>query len=115
VADLIDRISGDSVPIRPKINSHRWVGVQRLYALGEWTQAQVGAEFGITGNVDEERQATQIANQIDAQPSNITKIIYIARVEAVFYCLEDHNDRLYHDVNGLINKTKIFEDLQIAG
>lgn len=112
MADLIDRIAGNSD--RP-INMHRWVGVQRLYALGEWTRAQIGAEFDIIGNVDEERQATQIADQIDAQAGATNKAIYLGRVEGVFYCSQDHDDRLYHNPDGSVNKTKMFEDLQITG
>ena len=117
MADLIDRIAGEGDHSR-KINLHRWVGVQRLYALAEWTRAQIGAEFGITGNVDEERQATQIADKIDSFTGNNgprDKIIYIGRVEGVFMCLEDYSDRLYHNGNGTVNKAKVFEDLQIAG
>jgi hypothetical protein len=64
--DLIDRFSGEVDRTR-KINSHRWIGVQRLYALGEWTRSQVADEFDITGHPDEVRQATQLANNIDAQ------------------------------------------------
>ncbi len=113
MADLIDRISGAD-RLR-KINSHRWIGVQRLYAMGEWTRAQVATEFGITGNPDEERQATQIATAIDSAGNNTNKMIYIGRVEAVLYCLEDSNDRLYHDINGAVIKSKVYEDMQIVG
>ncbi len=110
---MIDRISGADRP--RKINAHRWIGVQRLYALAEWTRAQIAAEFGITGNPDEERQATQIATAIDGAGNATNKMIYIGRVEAILYCLEDANDRLYHDAGGAVNKTKVFEDMQIVG
>lgn len=113
MSDLIDRISGID-EIR-RINLHRWIGAQRLYALGEWTRAQIATEFSITGNADEERQAGQIANNIDAQSNATTKAIYIGRAEAVFMCVEDFRDRLYHNVDSTVNKAKIFEDLQIAG
>jgi hypothetical protein len=88
--------------------------VQRLYALGEWTRAQIAAEFDIPGNVDEERQATQIATAIDGLNAT-NKVIYIGRIEGVFMCLEDSNDRLYHNGDGTLNRIKIFEDLLIAG
>ena len=116
MADLIDRISGADKP--RKINLHRWIGVQRLYTVGEWTRAQIAAEFGITGNPDEERQAIQIADKIDSFGGTNgprDKVIYLGRVEGVMMCVEDYTDRLYHDVAGALNKAKVFEDLQIAG
>ncbi len=113
MSDLVDRISGAD-QIR-RINLHRWIGAQRLYALSEWTRVQIAAEFDITGHPDEERQASQIANQIDAQSNATTKMIYIGRVEGVFMCVEDYRDRLYHNVDSTANKTKIYEDLQIVG
>lgn len=115
MADLIDRIVYDAAQTgRPAINMHRWVGVQRLYALSEWTAAQIGAEFDITGHADEERQATQIKTAIDALNST-NRVIYLGRVEGVLYCAQDRDDRLYHNADGTLNKAKIFEDLQIAG
>lgn len=118
MADLIDRFSGESlylVPPRPRVNTHRWIGAQRLYTMGEFTRLQIATEFGIVGNPDEERQATQIANAIDGAGNLTNRIIYIARVEAVVMCLNDGEDRLYHNLDGTVNKTKTFEDLQIVG
>ncbi len=115
--DLIDRIAGTGDRSR-KINLHRWLGVQRLYTLAEWTRVQIGTEFDITGNVDEERQATQIADKIDSFGGGsgpLNKVIYIGRLEGVFMCLEDSNDKLYHNGDGTVNKAKVFEDLQISG
>ncbi len=115
--DLIDRFSGEVDRTR-KINSHRWIGVQRLYALGEWTRVQVGAEFDIIGHVDEERQATQIADRIDSFTGNnaaFNKLVYIGRVEAVVYCIESFDDLLYHNIDSTVNKAKVFEDMQIIG
>lgn len=114
MADLIDRLSGDSE--RPKINSHRFVGVERLYALGEWTRAQIAAEFDLQGA--EATQATQLADKIDSfgganGPYN--KIVYIGRIEAIAYCVEDAADTFYHNQDGTINKPKVYEDLQITG
>lgn len=111
MADLIDRLSGEATD-RPKINSHRFVGVERLYAFGEWTRQQIGAEFDLQG--DEATQAGQIADNIDGKANASDKALYIARVEAVIYCIEDGNDGLYH-TDGAVNKAKVYEDMQIAG
>ncbi len=238
MADLIDRISGvDNT--RPKINLHRFIGVERLYALGEWSRSQIVTEFDLQGS--EATQAGQIADRIDSLYSvnshmmnsgNLTltnmplaltelasvvhrravmnfsevgqirmsirvstigvsgsvlyaqystdesawstlvantvslfttgtkvtawenvpsgakvsdvfvrivgtggngtldpivgniylqtknfsdRLMYIMRVESVLMCLEDNGDRLYHDVSGVIDKSKVYEDLQIAG
>ena len=115
MADLIDRISGASeqqVPARPKINLHRFMGAERLYALGEWTGTQIVAEFDLQGA--ELIQATQLKDKIDVASNITNKIIYIARAESVLMCLEDGNDGLYHS-GGVVNKAKVYEDLQIAG
>ncbi len=111
MADLIDRISG--IGARPKINVHRFIGVERLYAFGEWTRSQVAAEFNLIG--DEAVQAGQLADKIDEQTGAANKVLYILRVESVCMCVEDNEDRLYHDANGVVNKTKVYEDLQITG
>lgn len=119
MADLIDRLSGDSeftVPPRPKINVHRFIGVERLYALGEWTRTEIATEFDFQGA--ETTQAVQLANIIDSfsgADGQFNKLVYIGRVEAVAYCLEDNEDRLYHNQDGTINKSKVYEDLQITG
>jgi len=113
MADLIDRISGVSEPGRPTINIHRFIGVERLYALGEWTRAEIATEFDLQG--DEATQATQLANNIDAAATVAEKQIYVLRVEAVTLCLQDHMDRLYHNVDGVVNKAKVYEDLQVTG
>ena len=116
MADLIDRISGASLwqglP-RPKINLHRFIGTERLYALGELTRAEVATEFDLQG--DETAQAIQLADQIDAQTGVGNKVLYILRVESVCMCIEDQDDRLYHDVDGAVNKAQVYEDLQITG
>lgn len=111
MADLIDRISGLD-ETRPKINLHRFIGVERLYAMNEWTRAQVATEFDLQGA--EATQAGQIANNIDSASNLANKIIYVGRVEAVLMCIEDQSDGLYHSA-GAVNKAKCYEDLQIAG
>jgi hypothetical protein len=118
MADLIDRIAGDNISDGEKINLHRWIGVQRLYTVGEWTRAQIATEFGIAGNADQERQATQLADKIDSFSGGsgpLNKVIYLGRIEGVFMCLEDSNDQLYHNQDGTLNRAKIYEDLQITG
>jgi len=116
MADVIDRISGasvDMVPSRPKLNLHRFMGAERLYAFGEWTGAQIVTEFDLQG--DELTQATQIKTNIDAASNATNKTLYILRVESVLMCLEDGDDRLYHNTDGSVNKAKVYEDLQITG
>lgn len=239
MADLIDRISGVDIT-RPKINLHRLIGVERLYALGEWSRSQIVTEFDLQGS--EATQAGQIADVIDARysvtsvlmnsgnlaltnmplaltemsntvhrriktnfanigqirlsvrvstagvsaailytqystdesawstlttntvslytptstkvsawenvptgakasdvfvrlvtsggdgnadpvvgniylqtKSFVDRLTYIMQVESVLMCIEDNGDRFYHDVNGVVNKSKVYEDLQIAG
>lgn len=65
MTDLIDRFSGESLPNRPKINSHRWIGAQRLYAANEFSRQDLITEFDMTGQTDELRQAGQLADNID--------------------------------------------------
>jgi len=68
MADLIDRISGED---GVKINLHRFVGVQRLYAFGAVSRAQVVAEFDLQG--DEVTQAAALADKIDAETGAMTR------------------------------------------
>jgi hypothetical protein len=111
MADLIDRISGASEPGRPKINLHRFIAAQRLYALGEWTRAQIAAEFDLQG--DEATQGAALADKIDAQTGASNKTIYILRAESVMMCIEDGSDTLYHSA-GAVNKAKVYEDLLLS-
>lgn len=111
MADLIDRLSGED-QTRPKINLHRFIGVLRLYAFGEWARADIVSDFDLQG--DEATQAAQLADKVDAETGVANKSLYVARVEAVAMCIEDHQDTLYHS-GGLVNKTKVYEDLQIGG
>lgn len=111
MADLIDRLSGESEPTRPKINLHRFMAVERLYALGEWTRQQIASEFDLQG--DEATQGGILADEIDAQTTANNKIIYILRCESVFMCVEDQNDTFYHS-GGTVNKAKVYEDLLLT-
>lgn len=112
MADLIDRISGQTYDLRPKINLHRFMGVERLYAFGEWARQQIASEFDLQGS--EATQAAQIADNIDGQVGAGNKVLYIARVESVFMCLEDSEDNFYHS-GGIVNKPKVYEDILITG
>ena len=112
MADLIDRIAGTD-DTRPKINLHRFMGAERLYALGEWTRAEIAAEFDLQGA--EATQGGQLADKVDAQSNSQTKALYILRVESVCMCMEDGGDRLYHSADGTVNRAKVYEDLQITG
>lgn len=112
MADLIDRLAGTTIE-RPKINLHRFMAAQRLYALGEWTRAALAAEFSLQG--DEVTQATILADRIDAQTGAANKTLYILRLESVMMCLEDGSDRLYHNADGTVNRAKVYEDILITG
>ena len=112
MADLIDRLAGTTTE-RPKINLHRFIGAEQLYALGEWTRAQVAAEFDLQG--DEIAQGVQLADKIDAASTALNKVIYILRIQSVMMCMEDGDDRLYHNADGTVNRAKVAEDLQITG
>lgn len=111
MADLVDRISGED-DTRPKINLHRFMAYERLYALGEWTRTQIATALDLQGA--EATQAGQIADNIDGAGNINAKVVYIARVESVFMSVEDHEDTFYHS-GGAVNKTKVYEDLQITG
>lgn len=110
MADLIDRISGQTD--RPKINLHRFMAAERLYALAEWTGTEISTEFDLQG--DELTQALQLKAQIDAQTGFTNKANYVLRAESVFMCIEDGDDGLYHNQDGTINKAKAAEDLLIS-
>lgn len=111
MSDLIDRFSGE-VENRPKINIHRWMGIQRLYAFGEWTRTDISTGFDLQGS--EVTQAVQLADNIDAQVGASNKALYILRIESICMCLEDRQDTFYH-TNGVVNKAKVYEDMQIVG
>jgi len=113
MADLIDRIALSSEESgRPKINLHGFMGMERLYAMSEWSRSDIATALDLQGS--EITQAIQIADSIDAKSTLPEKVIYIARVESVLMLVEDHNDTLYHS-SGIVNKPKVYEDLQITG
>lgn len=108
MTDLIDRLSGESGEVRPKINIHRFIAVERLYAFGEWTRSEIATEFDLQG--DEATQGNALADKIDAQVGIANKALYILRAESVFMCVEDKQDTFYHSA-GVVNKAKVYEDL----
>jgi len=89
------------------------MAAERLYALGEWTRVQLATEFDLQGS--EATQGGALADNIDAQTGAANKTLYILRVESVCMCLEDGDDRLYHNTDGTVNRAKVYEDILIAG
>jgi hypothetical protein len=67
------------------------------------TQSGDGAADPVVGNVYLETK-----NFLD-------RAIYIMRLEAISFAIEDSEDRLYHDGAGVVNKAKVYEDMLIAG
>lgn len=112
MADLIDRISGLDES-RPKLPVHQFMAAERLYALGELTRSEIATAFDLQG--DEATEAARVADNIDAQGTVQGKIVYVLRCDGVFMLVEDGNDTLYHNVDGTIDKTRVYEDLQITG
>ena len=110
MADLIDRLAGTGD--RPKINLHRFMGAEQLYTLGEWTRAEIATEFDLQG--DEATQGALLADSIDGNSTALNKLIYVMRVNSVLLCLEDGDDRLYHNEDGTVNRAKVYEDLQFT-
>jgi hypothetical protein len=68
------------VPARPKINLHRLLGAWGLYSTGYLTRLQLANEFDITGNTDEERQATQICDNLDARIAGLAETMNTGNV-----------------------------------
>lgn len=78
MTDLLDRIIG--TPERPHINLHRLMGAYQLYITGDFTRLQLANEFDITGNVDEARQANQIADNLDTHVAGVAYCFNAANV-----------------------------------
>ena len=111
MADLIDRISGESEPARPKLNLHLFIAGLRFYAEGMKTKAEIATEFGLQG--DEVTQAEALADLIDDESTALNKMRYVARVEAIGMCMEDDSDVWYHS-GGAIDKSTVFADLGLT-
>lgn len=101
MADLIDRLSGESEPDRPKIRVHQFIARFRLYVGGQITKPQASQDLDLQG--DELTQATQIVNNVDAAVGATAKTAYVLRVESIAMLLEIRNDTLLHD-DGIVDK-----------
>ena len=110
MADLIDRISGESFPDRPKINLHYFIGLWRLYVEGLWTRSEIAAALDLQG--DEATQATALADNIDAEVGFADQIRQVLLVEAVGMALENNEDPLYHTA-GAVNKALVISHLNL--
>ena len=108
MSDLIDRLSGEAES-RPKINVHRFMAAERLYALGELSASEIVTDLDLQG--DEITQATTLKDRIDGELKVADKALYVLRVESVCMCIEDHDDTLYHNPDGTVDKTRVVEDL----
>lgn len=115
MADLIDRLSGESndLPIpRPKLHNFQFTGGLRLYAMGVITAPELIAEWDLQG--DELTQANTLKAAIDAASTVVDKLVIVMRVEAIAGLLEDDEDTLYHtSLHGPVNKTKAIADLNL--
>ena len=107
MSDLIDRLSGESRPDRPKIHIHQFVGGLRLYAVGTMTRGEIATNWDLQG--DEATQASDVADLVDAETGASNKIIYVLRFEAIIMLTEDDDDTFYHTA-GAVNKTKVLAD-----
>lgn len=110
MADLIDRLAGID-PVRPKIPVHQFSARLKLYAAGTITAAEAIQDWDLQGS--ELTQATSLRAVLDAQSGALNKLIYCTKVEAIFQLTEIAEDRVYHNVNGTINKTKIATHLGV--
>lgn len=113
MADLIDRISGESEnmdPARSKIPVHQFIGGLRLYTDGTLTAAEAKLDYDLQGA--ELTQANSLVTTIDSK-SGTAKIAYVLRVEAVCFKIEDYDDTLYHNPDGSIDKSRVATDLEL--
>lgn len=108
MADLIDRLSGESLPSRPKLHGHQFIGGLRLYAEGLKSRGEIAANWDLQG--DELTQANAIADIIDIQVGVTAKIIYVLRFESIALLIEDRSDTFYHDGGGNVDKTAVITD-----
>ena len=108
MADLIDRLSGESedlVPSRPKMPVHQFIGGFRLYADGGLvSRVEIASNWDLQG--DEATQGSALADNVDAATGLTDKLNYILRVEAIAMLVEDREDTIYH-VAGAVDKAKV--------
>lgn len=111
MADLIDRLSGESeemIPERPKLPVHQLVGGFRLYAHNVLTRAEISTEFDLQGS--EATQAGLIADTIDAETGVANKVAQVLKLEAIMFMVENSEDTLYHNEDGSVDKTRVQTD-----
>ncbi len=107
MADLIDRLSGESED-RPKLPIHQFLGCFRLYAHGILTRVEISAEFDLQGS--EATQAGLMADTVDAKTELASKIAQVLRLEAIMSLVESKDDTIYHSEDGSVNKAKVQTD-----
>jgi hypothetical protein len=114
MADLIDRIAGlpaDGEPERPKIAVHQFIGGLRLLAEGSISAAEAVQDYDLQGA--ELTQAQALVNNVNGKPVALSKIIYVLKVEAVSFRVEDDEDTIYHNPDGTVDKTRVVADLEL--
>lgn len=110
MADLIDRLSGDSeIEGRSKIQVEQFCAGYLLYALGLKTRAEVAAEWGLLG--DEVTQATALADNLDAEVGATAKLLYLERIRAIASLIELAGDQLYHNPDNSVDKAAVIADM----
>ena len=107
MADLIDRLSGESEPARPKMPAHQFVSGLILYALGLVSRSELATNWDLQG--DEATQASAVADAIDAEGGAVNKIVFVLRFDSIVLLVEDTEDLIYHTA-GVVNKTKVIAD-----
>ena len=110
MADLIDRLSGESMdmdPARDKLPIHQFVGAMRLYAHGILSRSEISTAFDLQGS--EVTQAGLISDVVDAEAGVANKVAQVLRFEAIMFLVEDDEDTIYH-TSGSVNKSKVQTD-----
>jgi hypothetical protein len=116
MSDLLDRLGRDRfflrLPTTPqKIKLHQFVANLRLYADSKMEAAQIYNSWKLSSG--ERVQVSRILSTIDDQADLSAKLDLIDVLEATLYLLEDDDDRLYHDINGRLNRELAKRDLGI--
>lgn len=104
MADLIDRLSGESLPSRPKLPAHQFIGGLSLYAEGLVSRGELASNWDLQGA--EATQAGLVADEIDLAIGLTNKINYVLRFDAIAMLIEDTADQIYH-AGGIVDKAKV--------
>lgn len=111
MTDLIDRLSNEARSLGvKKIAIESFCSALTLYATGDMVAGEVVAGYNLVG--DEITQANALRGVIDSKSTLAAKMIYLQKVFAVFYRLEDANDTAFH-TSGVVNKSKVKSVLEI--